>query len=296
MSEGCDIPTEESLIKRPLSYIFESRISTAAELRQEGNKLFRDGNFTEAISYYDRGLFHVNFDEGQMFELLPQHLDQVTSSQAALHLNKGLCLEKLMQPLITPKLSPEAAEAVRGVLAEAKDVLCARSGHFKGLCLKARAYRALRDFDSSAEAFMEAEKVAAAGEVVVDPKERAALRRQLNEVREDGRALERAHREQQRAAYAGKLPGKLGDGRSDETRLGEIDKEAATAMLADDMGGHTEEGLKKLEKWRKAHELKERKRQNEEVAAVRSLVTNGIAVAVLSLAVVAGVVLAYYYK
>ena len=296
MSEGCDIPTEESLIKRPLSYIFESRISTATELRQEGNKLFRDGNFTEAIAHYDRGLFHVNFDEGQMFELLPQHLDQVTSSQAALHLNKGLCLEKLTQPLITPKLSPEAAEAVRGVLAEAKEVLSARSGHFKGLCLKARAYRALRDFDSSAEAFMEAEKVAATGEVVVDPKERAALRRQLNEVREDGRAIERVHREQQRAAYAGKLPGKLGDGRSDETRLGKTDKETAAAALADDMGGHTEEGLKKLEKWREAHELKERKRQNEEVAAVRSLVTNGIAVAVLSFAVVAGVVLAYYYK
>lgn len=135
---------KDDLLRRERSYIFESRLETATELRKIGNADFSDGNFQGALAAYDRAFFHLDFDEAQIFELHEKHVAQLNSAKAPLHLNKGLCL--LKESISSDSLGdPPALSALK----EALKFLELEPTSAKGLCLKGRALLALGRSDEA---------------------------------------------------------------------------------------------------------------------------------------------------
>lgn len=46
------------------SFIFESRVESAAKCRDRGSDAFKHKNIARAVKWYERALYHVDFDEG----------------------------------------------------------------------------------------------------------------------------------------------------------------------------------------------------------------------------------------
>jgi hypothetical protein len=74
MSEAEDEP---SLMACPRSYIFESRLEKARQLRACGNAHFSGGRAGMALACYARAEHHAEFDEAQLFEFTDEHRQMV---------------------------------------------------------------------------------------------------------------------------------------------------------------------------------------------------------------------------
>jgi nitrite reductase/ring-hydroxylating ferredoxin subunit len=167
----------DSLLLKPRSYIFESRIETANLLRQKGNEHFKraavddttnnnnnnnnhnnSGNnntgdktdvssnitacesaINSAIECYDRALYHVDFDEAQMFDLGDKHVELLNAEKVPLHLNKALCLSKLAKLADVKKRKHQSPrDILQAVLEEVELVLKLDGKHYKALMLKGK--------------------------------------------------------------------------------------------------------------------------------------------------------------
>ncbi|KAF1318071.1 hypothetical protein FI667_g14351, partial [Globisporangium splendens] len=66
------------LLHEERSFIFETRVENAASCRDRGSAEFKQKNTVKAIEWYERALYHVDFDEGTWhFEFLDRHRNAV---------------------------------------------------------------------------------------------------------------------------------------------------------------------------------------------------------------------------
>lgn len=92
------------------SSFFESRIEKSNTRKEEGNQLFKDKNYENALLIYRYGLYHCFFDEmSYNFELLDDHRTQVDKIKLPLLLNSLQCILKDFKKENT-KLAFEIAE------------------------------------------------------------------------------------------------------------------------------------------------------------------------------------------
>merc|ERR1719215_1012685 len=75
----CDEDAEKNLIEwneangHERSMIFEYRLEAAGSLREEGNTFFRQGDYETARQRYYAGIYHLDFDIGQQWNLMEKH-------------------------------------------------------------------------------------------------------------------------------------------------------------------------------------------------------------------------------
>eukprot|EP00903_Cladosiphon_okamuranus_P018678 g17192.t1 len=87
--------TEDDLLAKEKSYLFEERIETADRLRQLGNERFKRGHMEDAAQAYERALYHVDFDELQInFDFNEKHRETLTAAKLPVLLNLCQCLAK----------------------------------------------------------------------------------------------------------------------------------------------------------------------------------------------------------
>ncbi|KAJ0402342.1 hypothetical protein ATCC90586_006538 [Pythium insidiosum] len=74
------------------SCIFETRVERAAKCRDRGSAQFMAKDVLGAVQWYERALFHVDFDEGTwFFEFMDKHRDAVNQVRLPVHLNLAMC-------------------------------------------------------------------------------------------------------------------------------------------------------------------------------------------------------------
>ncbi|CAH0492408.1 unnamed protein product [Peronospora farinosa] len=74
------------------SSIFESRIKCADLCRQRGSMYFKDGDKNKAVEWYQRALYHVDFDEGSWtFEFTTKNQADVNKVRLPVYLNLAAC-------------------------------------------------------------------------------------------------------------------------------------------------------------------------------------------------------------
>uniref|UniRef100_A0AAV1TI95 Peptidyl-prolyl cis-trans isomerase n=1 Tax=Peronospora matthiolae TaxID=2874970 RepID=A0AAV1TI95_9STRA len=74
------------------SCIFEVRIEQADLCRQRGSTQFQAGNTDEAVKWYERALYHVDFDEGTWhFEFTNKNRADVNVVRLPVYLNLAAC-------------------------------------------------------------------------------------------------------------------------------------------------------------------------------------------------------------
>jgi FK506-binding protein 4/5 len=136
------IPQEEkeyedfSDIQEERSSLFEDRLDVAADLKEKGNKFFREGDLINAEECYHRALYHIHFDFAQWnFELLDEHRDQV------LVIKNPLCLN-----LAAVRLKYGNYDSV---LMLADEVLKEEENNVKALFRKAQALKETKDYETA---------------------------------------------------------------------------------------------------------------------------------------------------
>lgn len=103
MSTATSTPsrTSDSAVSKPpeedeRSFVFETRLERADELRALGSEAFRQGNVDAALKLYERGLFHAEFDElSYNFELQDEHRAAVDAVRVPLLVNCATVLVRL---------------------------------------------------------------------------------------------------------------------------------------------------------------------------------------------------------
>lgn len=142
------------------SSIFEVRLRRAAELKEQGNAAFKAQDWQSALSLYERGLYHSEFDEMQYnFELMDEHRAQVDEARNPLQLNAAACCLKLEEP--------------RRAVDFCSEVLKVSPDHAKALFRRGQAHQALKDFEKAKADLVKAAKAAPQDKLV---------RKTLNEV------------------------------------------------------------------------------------------------------------------
>ncbi|CAI5741538.1 unnamed protein product [Hyaloperonospora brassicae] len=82
----------EKLMERERSCIFEVRNEQADLCRQRGSVHFQAGKIDEAIKWYERALYHVDFDEGTWhFEFTDKNRADVNVVRLPVYLNLAAC-------------------------------------------------------------------------------------------------------------------------------------------------------------------------------------------------------------
>ncbi|TMW55031.1 hypothetical protein Poli38472_013793 [Pythium oligandrum] len=83
---------ERVLLRDERSCIFETRVERAALCRDRGSAQFKLKNVEKAVEWYERALYHVDFDEGTWhFEFMDQHRAAVNEVRLPVHLNLAMC-------------------------------------------------------------------------------------------------------------------------------------------------------------------------------------------------------------
>lgn len=82
----------EMLLHAERSCIFETRIKHADLCRQRGSAQYKAGDIANALTWYQRALFHVDFDEGTWhFEFTPKNRADVNVVRLPVYLNLAAC-------------------------------------------------------------------------------------------------------------------------------------------------------------------------------------------------------------
>lgn len=77
--------------------VFEARLTLSEQRKREGNDLFAEKQFHEALVKYRHGLYQIYFDEMSFnFELLDEHRNMVNQAQLPLLLNALQCVLQLL--------------------------------------------------------------------------------------------------------------------------------------------------------------------------------------------------------
>eukprot|EP00947_MAST-08B_sp_MAST-8B-sp1_P004301 g4301.t1 len=80
--DGGDGDYDRELMTKDRSFIFEERLKDAAALQDLGNRLFAvDEDYLGSIRSYQRGLWHVDFGNFGMLELMPEHQAMVSEAR-----------------------------------------------------------------------------------------------------------------------------------------------------------------------------------------------------------------------
>nr|CCA17590.1 conserved hypothetical protein [Albugo laibachii Nc14] len=88
----CDDARLKELLCNPRSCVFETRLACAEECREFGNRSHKRKEDTQAIEWYERALYHLEFDEGSwLLELMDHHREQVSQIRLPLYLNLAAC-------------------------------------------------------------------------------------------------------------------------------------------------------------------------------------------------------------
>ncbi|CAN0353597.1 unnamed protein product, partial [Ectocarpus sp. 8 AP-2014] len=88
VSQVAEGETEDDLLAKEKSYLFEERLETAGRLRQLGNERFKRGRMEDAAEAYERALHHVDFDELQInFDFSDKHRESLTAAKLPVLLN-----------------------------------------------------------------------------------------------------------------------------------------------------------------------------------------------------------------
>jgi tetratricopeptide (TPR) repeat protein len=136
-------PTDVAVaVESPRSFIFETRLERASQLREVGTSQYRQGQYEEALKSYQRALYHVDFDElSYNFELQDDHRSLVDHIRVPLWVNTSTTLLKLGK-------TSEALEQVE--LALKTDPKFVKGLYRRGqIRIKMNDYdRALKDFES----------------------------------------------------------------------------------------------------------------------------------------------------
>jgi tetratricopeptide (TPR) repeat protein len=82
----------ETLLTAERAGIFEVRLRQSQVLRLAGNDAFKDGQFDDAIKFYERALYHADFEGATMsFQYTQEHRLQIFSTLYPVHLNIARC-------------------------------------------------------------------------------------------------------------------------------------------------------------------------------------------------------------
>ncbi|ETV83568.1 hypothetical protein H257_04271 [Aphanomyces astaci] len=89
---GTTPKSQEELMTKERSYIFEARVEDAQQCKELGAAAHKADERNRAIQFYERALYHVDFDEGTWaFELLDNHRDAVNEVRLPVYLNLAAC-------------------------------------------------------------------------------------------------------------------------------------------------------------------------------------------------------------
>lgn len=141
---------EEDLLQRPRSYIFESRVEAADQLREAGNACFALQRYQDAIDRYDRALYQIEFDEAQLFEFQETHVAQLKGAELRIRLNKALTLIKMAEDQSEPVPSAEESAGFRA-FRETQAALKLDEFSFKARSLKCKALLSLKRNDEAVD-------------------------------------------------------------------------------------------------------------------------------------------------
>jgi tetratricopeptide (TPR) repeat protein len=82
----------ETLLTAERAGIFEVRLRQSQILRVAGNDAFNQGNFKDAIQFYERALYHADFEGAKLsFEYTEDHRLQIFNTVYPVHLNLARC-------------------------------------------------------------------------------------------------------------------------------------------------------------------------------------------------------------
>ncbi|KAF0684892.1 Aste57867_23136 [Aphanomyces stellatus] len=82
----------EELMTKERSCIFETRVEDAKQCKELGADAHKASERNRALQFYERALYHVDFDEGTWaFEFLDQHRDAVNQVRLPVYLNLAAC-------------------------------------------------------------------------------------------------------------------------------------------------------------------------------------------------------------
>ncbi|OQR91618.1 hypothetical protein THRCLA_08932 [Thraustotheca clavata] len=80
------------VLTKERSCVFEGRVEDALQCKKLGAEAQKSREFVKAVEYYDRALYHVEFDEGTWsFELMDKHRDAVNAVRLPVYLNLAAC-------------------------------------------------------------------------------------------------------------------------------------------------------------------------------------------------------------
>ncbi|CAH0514898.1 unnamed protein product [Peronospora belbahrii] len=104
------------LMHNERSCIFESRIEHADCCRQRGSIYFKDGDTEKAVTWYERALHHVDFDEGSWhFEFTEKNREDVNVVRLPVYLNLAACFLRQGAPIDGEKHEGFLAKVVENV-------------------------------------------------------------------------------------------------------------------------------------------------------------------------------------
>ncbi|KAG7385765.1 hypothetical protein PHYPSEUDO_001118 [Phytophthora pseudosyringae] len=137
------------------SCIFETRIERADLCRLRGSAQFKAGDVNKAVEWYQRALYHVDFDEGTWhFEFTAKNRADVNVVKLPVYLNLAACY--LVQG--APKEGEKDAELLAKVIENAKLALKIDPENDKALYRCGRASLLVGDLDEAKEKLTKAAK------------------------------------------------------------------------------------------------------------------------------------------
>lgn len=179
-------------------YIYEERLSTAEEHKNEGNKHYAlaesgdDSQWSIALRRYRRAIYHCHFDEMQMHDFLEQHQEQAIAIQMNCKLNLAACIVQMYELKVEDAEHALPEGDLNHAVLAVNEVLEKRPKEPKAHYRKGQLLMLQADLPGARACLAEAKKLGGhAGDIG-------------NAMRELKR-LEREERERERALYGGKI-------------------------------------------------------------------------------------------
>jgi len=174
--------------KEERSYIFESRLESAANHKAIGNDHFKSSEWELALRRYKRAIYESHFDEMQMYDLMDHHKETAWDIQVPCKLNLAACIVRMTEDRsdVLPEGSLDHAVQAIG------EVLKARPKEAKAYFRRGQVLMLQGDLSGARESLNEAAKLQGKGGAVRDALVKLA-------------ELEKAERQRQKAMFGGKI-------------------------------------------------------------------------------------------